>query len=296
MPMKLFHGFYTENICNSDRDALYVFGDNLDRHGKGGQATIRDCANSVGFASKQSPRRDENAYFSDADGADFADEMRRFHGIVAPHLKAGGTVYWPADGIGTGLSEMPKRAPALYAKLCAYSKGLFDLRGTGPIVTAIVCGGRDFEDEKTAFESLDTIMADHKGADTRLEIIEGGAKGADRLGGQWAKSRGTLHTLVRADWDKYKKAAGFIRNSEMADRLAARRDQAGGKAIVVGMEGGVGTAMMLKIAHERGFEVLEVKADPGFKPVIAPYRTGAGKPLVETPTSRTDENQTSMDL
>jgi hypothetical protein len=38
---------------------------------------------------------------------------------LADHLRAGGTVVLPAGGIGTGLAELPKRAPAIHAYITA---------------------------------------------------------------------------------------------------------------------------------------------------------------------------------
>jgi hypothetical protein len=50
-----------------------------------------------------------------------------------------------------------------------------------------------------------------------IEIVSGGARGVDALGETIAEGEG--HGLKRfpADWDKHGKAAGFIRNREMAE-------------------------------------------------------------------------------
>jgi hypothetical protein len=48
------------------------------------------------------------------------------------------------------------------------------------------------------------------------EVVSGCAPGIDRLGGAWAKRRGIPVKPFPADWDKHKKAAGPIRNREMA--------------------------------------------------------------------------------
>jgi hypothetical protein len=48
------------------------------------------------------------------------------------------------------------------------------------------------------------------------EIVSGGARGVDQLGEQWAKQH---HVPVRqfpAQWDRFGKSAGMIRNLEMA--------------------------------------------------------------------------------
>ena len=48
-------------------------------------------------------------------------------------------------------------------------------------------------------------------------IIEGDAKGADRLAGKWADLKGIGKAVYPADWDKYGKKAGPIRNKQMLD-------------------------------------------------------------------------------
>lgn len=52
-------------------------------------------------------------------------------------------------------------------------------------------------------------------------VISGGARGADRLGEQWARRHGIPVEVFPADWDKHGKSAGYIRNKEMADKAEA---------------------------------------------------------------------------
>ena len=49
------------------------------------------------------------------------------------------------------------------------------------------------------------------------EIVSGTARGVDRVGEIWAEANGIPITKMPADWNKYGKAAGYIRNSEMAE-------------------------------------------------------------------------------
>lgn len=48
-------------------------------------------------------------------------------------------------------------------------------------------------------------------------VISGGAKGVDSLARQYAWIHGLPFTEFPANWDKYGKVAGRIRNSQMAD-------------------------------------------------------------------------------
>lgn len=102
----------------SSRDKLYLFGDNEGRCGYGGQAkACRGEPNAVGVATKKSPSMHERGYWSD-------DDFERCVAIIdadlAPvfeHLRKGGVVVIPEAGLGTGLAELPKRAPRIFAHL-----------------------------------------------------------------------------------------------------------------------------------------------------------------------------------
>ena len=49
------------------------------------------------------------------------------------------------------------------------------------------------------------------------QVIEGGARGADTLGGRWASALGIPVETVAADWDRHGRSAGFKRNLLMLD-------------------------------------------------------------------------------
>ena len=78
-------------------------------------------------------------------------------------------------------------------------------------------------------------------------VISGGARGADRLGEEWAKQIGLPLEIYPADWDRYGKSAGHRRNAEMAavaDALIALWDGSSR-----------GTKGMIDLATERGLRV-----------------------------------------
>lgn len=50
-----------------------------------------------------------------------------------------------------------------------------------------------------------------------IEIVSGTARGADRFGEWLAQECGYELTKFPADWDKYGKSAGYIRNKEMSE-------------------------------------------------------------------------------
>lgn len=86
-----------------------------------------------------------------------------------------------------------------------------------------------------------------------IEIISGMASGVDSVAVDFAACNWMKTHEYLADWEKYGKAAGPIRNKRML--LEGRPD------LVVAFPGGRGTMNMIKLAKEAGVEVLEVKYD-----------------------------------
>ena len=46
-------------------------------------------------------------------------------------------------------------------------------------------------------------------------VVSGGARGADKLGEQWAVENKIETLIFLADWDKFGKRAGYIRNEDI---------------------------------------------------------------------------------
>ncbi len=77
----------------------------------------------------------------------------------------------------------------------------------------ILAGGRDFNNYSLLEQKCDLILKDKKD----IEIVSGTAKGADEMGEIYAAYKRYKVKRFPANWDLYKKAAGFIRNKEMAE-------------------------------------------------------------------------------
>lgn len=78
----------------------------------------------------------------------------------------------------------------------------------------IIAGSRHFNDYKLLEIEMDILLFNKKD----VEVVSGKCKtGADYLGEQYAKSRGWPVKPFPADWNKHGKAAGPIRNKEMAE-------------------------------------------------------------------------------
>ena len=115
----------TRDMLRAEPEARFVFGDNVARKGMGGQAKeMRGEPNAIGVATKVYPGVRDNDYFYDDDEFDSKHVVELDLGCVKQALQEGRTVYFPADGIGTGLSELPKRAPKLHAYITDYIANL----------------------------------------------------------------------------------------------------------------------------------------------------------------------------
>lgn len=82
----------------------------------------------------------------------------------------------------------------------------------------IIAGGRDFSNYDLLKETVNRFLSDYNDEPC---IICGKAKGADTLGEKFAKEHGYKIRYFPADWGTYGKAAGFVRNIEMAENADA---------------------------------------------------------------------------
>jgi hypothetical protein len=109
----------TRNMLRAEPESIFVFGDNFKRVGMGGQAgAMRGESNALGVATKNAPGCSDADYFSGSPKE--AEMLLNELSVVVHALADGRTVYVPADGLGTGLSELPKRAPALANLITAF--------------------------------------------------------------------------------------------------------------------------------------------------------------------------------
>ncbi len=110
-------------------------------------------------------------------------------------------------------------------------------------ITVLVCGGRTYRNGPRVMKTLDNLEKQfrNKGS-TIATIIEGGASGADALGRIWALNNKKECKTFRAEWSKYGKQAGFIRNQTMLTK--------GRPHYAVVFPGGNGTAHMHSLIVE----------------------------------------------
>lgn len=112
---------------------------------------------------------------------------------------------------------------------------------------AIICGGRDFSPTLAHLRFLHSIVE-------RLElnltaVLSGCAKGGDSWGEIWAACNGLDIEFFPANWEKYGKSAGFIRNKEMVEEAD----------MVFAFPGGKGTKHTKDLAKKKGIPVYEIE-------------------------------------
>lgn len=108
----------------------------------------------------------------------------------------------------------------------------------------LICGSRTFSDRGPIIDAIERLIVRYG---TELVVIQGGAKGADDIAEEIASKLDVDTVEYKADWDKYGKRAGFLRNTRMLvegkpDLVLAFKDK----------EHSVGTDMMVKIARDAG--------------------------------------------
>lgn len=107
----------------------------------------------------------------------------------------------------------------------------------------IIAGSREFNDYKLLESKMNIITSKY----TNVEIVSGTCYGADQLGERYAKQHNLPIKQFPADWNKYGKSAGPIRNAQMADYADA--------CIVFWNGKSKGTKSMINLARQKGLAV-----------------------------------------
>lgn len=106
----------------------------------------------------------------------------------------------------------------------------------------LICGSRNWTDEKFIYDRL-------KRSKGKIDVvIEGEARGADRLAAKAARKLGISVLPFPADWETYDRAAGFIRNRQML----REGNPDGGWAFSDDIEKSKGTKNMVQLLCENG--------------------------------------------
>lgn len=118
---------------------------------------------------------------------------------------------------------------------------------SGKGLRVLVCGGRDLTDANW----INTLGKYDEQYGPFGSIVHGGQTGGDTFGAMYAKLNSLPCTEYKANWQKFGKRAGPIRNQRMLDE--------GKPDLVIALPGGRGTADMINRAQAAGVPVIDVE-------------------------------------
>ena len=112
-----FSDHITREEIRQNPDKIYLFGDNLQQSGYGGQAKeMRGEPNAIGIPTKKAPSREDWAFFTDQDYEENKTAISSAFAKLAKY-PASTTIVFPQAGLGTGLADLENRAPQTFAYL-----------------------------------------------------------------------------------------------------------------------------------------------------------------------------------
>ena len=118
----------------------------------------------------------------------------------------------------------------------------------------VICGGRHFNDYEQLKTTITNFLKQRKIEVENVEIVSGHCQGADMLGEQYAKEYGLNLTIFPADWQRYKRKAGPIRNKQMIEYIMQTENKA---VIAFVSENSKGTKQTVLLAKRAGIFVVE---------------------------------------
>lgn len=111
----------------------------------------------------------------------------------------------------------------------------------------IVSGSRDYTDKNIIKYWLDYFNPTY--------IVDGGQRGADTIAWQYAVDNNLGWIRIAADWDKYGKKAGPIRNQQMLDETKPDL------VLAFPLEGSIGTYDMIRKAVKAKVRTISIHKD-----------------------------------
>lgn len=138
----------------------------------------------------------------------------------------------------------------------------------------LVTGGREWEDAELVDEALCLVLELTGLKSNELIVIEGGARGLDTIAHEVAAHLGCKVITMPAEWSRYGKGAGMIRNRRMLDK---------GPDLVLGFHSDFnnskGTKDCVLQAHERSLPVAVIESsETDLKKILGALLESLGSP------------------
>ena len=123
----LFARFWNAKDCKESPESLFIFGDNDQGRGTGGQAVIRNCGNSMGIPTKKFPSYNSQSYYTDQEyDTNCKKILDAVDRIIIDSAKYNELVF-PLNGFGIGLSCLPEKAPKTLKYMNDLLEACFDI-------------------------------------------------------------------------------------------------------------------------------------------------------------------------
>ena len=121
-------------------------------------------------------------------------------------------------------------------------------------VKILICGGRHFDEYGAFSETVNSVLNELGIHQDQIELVSGGCEGTDKMAERYAEENGIPISVFTADWKRYGRAAGPIRNRQMIDQI---KDCDRRYVIAFTGDRTKGTRNTIEIAGKNGIEVFE---------------------------------------
>ena len=138
-------------------------------------------------------------------------------------------------------------AQILDFQAAALARSRCDPPGSDSSPLVIVAGGGRALDWPA--DQITTALLQASGCRSVLRLLHGGARGADRLIDHAARSLAWPVEVIPAEWGRYGRAAGPLRNGLMLRRALEQAAPSQASVLVVTFPGAAGTASLVRQAR-----------------------------------------------
>ncbi len=112
--VEIFQGNWTNIDVMKNSHKYFVFGDNCERWGKGGQAIIRDLKNTIGIRTKKKPDNLSTSFLNDIEYEDNCQLILEDILLIKEKILLSQDIVLSKNGYGTGLAKMSERSPETF--------------------------------------------------------------------------------------------------------------------------------------------------------------------------------------
>ena len=119
----------------------------------------------------------------------------------------------------------------------------------------LIVGSRGYTDYDAFKAKCDALLADK----TDIEIVSGGASGTDAMAERYARELGYSLQIFPAEWSRYGKRTGYVRNREMHAYISTFPE----RGVIAFWDGqSKGTAQSFALAKELDNPIRIIRIDP----------------------------------